>query len=178
MASNRSTARPASPETSDETTRKNASAGPTEFPGAVSESAQQIWQAGLGAFTRAQMEGSKTFEALVREGVEIQRKTQEAAEQKISEATHRISDFATQLSTGASGQWGRLSSIFEDRVARALETLGIPTATEMAALASRVEALEAALEKALQANAAARSAPPDDAPSPRRKSPPRRTKES
>jgi len=100
----------------------------------------------LGAFTRAQLEGSKTFEALVREGVEFQRKTQVAAEQKISEATHRINDFATQLSGGASGQWGRLSTIFEDRVGRALEGLGVPTAAEVAALTARIEALEAALK--------------------------------
>ena len=48
--------------------------------GSVKDSAQQIWQAGLGAFTRAQAEGSKAFEALVKEGVTIQRKTQAAAE--------------------------------------------------------------------------------------------------
>ena len=118
------------------------------IPSVVSESAQQIWQAGLGAFTRAQLEGSKTFETLVREGVEFQRKTQEAAEQKISEATHRINDFATQLSGSATGQWGRLSTIFEDRVGRALEGLGVPTAAEVAALTARIEALENALKTA------------------------------
>ena len=128
-------------------------------PSGVSESAQQIWQAGLGAFTRAQLEGSKTFEALVREGVEFQRKTQEAAEQKISEATHRMNDFANQLSGGASGQWGRLSTIFEDRVGRALSGLGVPTAAQLAALTARVEALEAALQAATDQGTATTAAP-------------------
>lgn len=47
----------------------------TQAQGSVKDSAQQIWQAGLGAFTRAQAEGSKAFESLVKEGVSIQRKT-------------------------------------------------------------------------------------------------------
>ena len=38
---------------------------------AVRESAQQIWQAGLGAFAKAQGEGGKVFESLVREGVSL-----------------------------------------------------------------------------------------------------------
>ena len=50
------------------------------------DSAQQIWQAGLGAFHRAQAEGSKAFEALVNEGVAMQRKTQSAAQAKLAEA--------------------------------------------------------------------------------------------
>ena len=118
-----------------------------ELPSAVSESAQQIWQAGLGAFTRAQLEGSKTFEALVREGVEIQRKTQAAAEEKISEATSRMTDFASQFSSGTTGQWGKLSTIFEDRVARALQSLGVPSTAEVEALKRRIEVLEAALKR-------------------------------
>ena len=33
----------------------------------VKDSAQLIWQAGLGAFNKAQAEGTKAFEALVKE---------------------------------------------------------------------------------------------------------------
>ena len=63
----------------------------TPSSGSVKDSAQQIWQAGLGAFTRAQAEGSKAFESLVKEGVSIQRKTQAVAEERISEATNKMS---------------------------------------------------------------------------------------
>ena len=69
----------------------------------VKDSAQQIWQAGLGAFTRAQAEGSKAFESLVKEGVSIQRKTQAAAEEKISEATNKMSTMATDITSKATG---------------------------------------------------------------------------
>ena len=55
-----------------------------QLSGTVKESAQQIWLAGLGAFAKAQEEGGKVFEALVKEGTSIQRKTQSAAEEKIT----------------------------------------------------------------------------------------------
>src|SRR6188768_4445165 len=70
----------------------------------VKDSAQQIWLAGLGAFSKAQEEGGKVFEALVKEGMTIQRKTQAAAEEKISEATSKMASMATDISSKASGQ--------------------------------------------------------------------------
>ncbi len=113
----------------------------------VKDSAQQIWQAGLGAFTRAQAEGSKAFESLVKEGVSIQRKTQAAAEEKISEATSKMSTMATDISAKASGQWDKLENIFEERVAKALNKLGVPSAKDVAALIARIDELNTAVQK-------------------------------
>lgn len=107
----------------------------------VKESAQQIWLAGLGAFSKAQEEGGKVFEALVREGVTIQRRTQSVAEEKLGEATSRMSSMATDLSNKAAGQWDKLEAIFEDRVSRALKKLGVPTAREVDELIERIEEL-------------------------------------
>ncbi|HEX6829199.1 MAG TPA: phasin family protein, partial [Burkholderiales bacterium] len=56
----------------------------------VKESGHEIWLAGLGAFSKAQEEGGKVFEALVKEGVTLQKRTQAAAEEKLSEATTRM----------------------------------------------------------------------------------------
>ena len=81
----------------------------------VKESAQQIWLAGLGAFSKAQEEGGKVFETLVKEGMTIQKRTQSAAEEKLAEATSRMTSMASDLSNKASGQWDKLESIFEDR---------------------------------------------------------------
>ncbi|MEN9867996.1 MAG: hypothetical protein RL748_3586, partial [Pseudomonadota bacterium] len=39
-----------------------------QLASAVRTSAQQIWQAGLGAFAKAQEEGGKVFTKLVKEG--------------------------------------------------------------------------------------------------------------
>jgi poly(hydroxyalkanoate) granule-associated protein len=113
----------------------------------VKESAQQIWQAGLGAFTKAQTEGTKAFEALVKEGVSFQRKTQSAAEDKITEATQKMTSMATDISSKASGQWDKLENIFEDRVAKALHKLGVPSAKDIDALIARIDALNASVQK-------------------------------
>ena len=120
---------------------------PTQLSESVKDSAQQIWQAGLGAFTRAQAEGSKAFESLVKEGVSMQRKTQAAAEEKISEATNKMSHMATGIGSKASGQWDKLENIFEDRVAKALNKLGVPSAKDINALIVRIDELNKAVQK-------------------------------
>lgn len=121
----------------------------TEVPlkGAIKDSAQQIWQAGLGAFNKAQAEGTKAFEALVKEGVTLQRKTQSAAEERISEASSKMSSMATDISAKASGQWDKLETIFEDRVAKALNKLGVPSAKDISALIARVDELNKSVQK-------------------------------
>jgi poly(hydroxyalkanoate) granule-associated protein len=113
----------------------------------VKDSAQQIWQAGLGAFTKAQAEGGKAFEALVKEGVSFQRKTQSAAEEKINVATQKMTSMATDISSKASGQWDKLESIFEERVAKALNKLGVPSAKDVSELIARIDALNVSVQK-------------------------------
>ena len=117
----------------------------------VRESAQQIWLAGLGAFAKAQQEGGKVFESLVQDGVNLQRKTQTVAQERMAQATERITEMAGGLSAKAGQQWGRLEGIFEERVARALTGLSVPTAAELQALTQRIQALETQVQ-ALQAS--------------------------
>ncbi|MEJ7685876.1 MAG: phasin family protein [Variovorax sp.] len=119
----------------------------------IKDSAQQIWLAGLGAFAKMQQEGSKAFEALVKDGAGVQKKTQQAAEETLAQAQARMSGFANEFGTKAAGGWGKLENIFEERVARALEKLGMPSAAEVAALQARVEALEAQLRSKDASNA-------------------------
>jgi poly(hydroxyalkanoate) granule-associated protein len=115
--------------------------------GSVKDSAQQIWQAGLGALSKAQTEGSKVIETLIKEGVSMQRKTQSVAEEKLSEASSKMSSMATDISTKASGQWDKLESIFEDRVAKALNKLGVPSAKDISALIARIDELNKSVQK-------------------------------
>ncbi len=129
-----------------------------QLAGSVKESAQQIWLAGLGAFSKAQDEGGKVFEALAKEGLSLQRKTQAAAEEKISEATSKMANMATEISSKASGQWGKLEDIFEDRVAKALNKLGVPSAKDIDVLVKRIDELNANVAKLSAAKAPARTA--------------------
>ena len=115
--------------------------------GAVKESAQQIWLAGLGAFSKAQEGGGKVFEALMKEGLSIQRKTQAAAEEKISEATSKMANMAGDIQSKAGHQWDKLENIFEDRVAKALNKLGVPSAKDIDALIARIDELNRSVQK-------------------------------
>lgn len=130
-------------------------------PGAdtVRDSAQQIWLAGLGAFTKAQQEGGKVFDALVQEGLAMQRKAQSTAEARLNEASQKVSHLAQEFSQRATGQWNQLEGLFEERVARALQRLGIPSAEQVQALQARVAELEAQLKARASRPTAKKAAP-------------------
>jgi poly(hydroxyalkanoate) granule-associated protein len=118
----------------------NEKSGP-ELSDTVKESAQQIWLAGLGAFARAQEEGGRVFETLVNEGLSIQRKTQAATEEKISVARSKMASMADDIQAKAGLRWDKLENIFEDRLAKALGRLGVPSAGEIDALKARIDEL-------------------------------------
>jgi len=107
---------------------------PQDMSQRMKDSAQHIWLAGLGAFAKAQEEGSKVFENLVKEGSHLQQTTQQA-QAKMTEAAEKVGQMA-------SGQMDKLETIFEERVAKALKSMGLPSAEDVAALQARVEELE------------------------------------
>ncbi len=126
---------------------------------AVRASAQQIWQAGLGAFAKAQEagEGGRSFTRLVRDGSVLARRAREVEE--ASDTVARAAERAARRSSRGSGSWGKLEQVFEERVARALATIGVPASSEVEALRRRVDELEmmlAELSTRLPAAAAAK----------------------
>jgi poly(hydroxyalkanoate) granule-associated protein len=112
-----------------------------QLANAVKASAQQIWLAGMGAFAKAQEEGGKVFETLVKEGVDLQRKTQAVAEERIGEVAGKMNAMAGDVTHKAGASWDKLESIFETRTAKAMGRLGVPTADDLARLNARVDAL-------------------------------------
>jgi len=133
----------------------------------VKDSAQQIWAAGLASFAKAQGEGSKVFEALVSEGLKLQKKTQSAAEEKLSAVASKVSGMAGDVGSKAGQHWDKLETIFEQRVAKALKSLGVPSAGDVESLIKRIDALavSAGLKKATPAKAAKKAAALSHAPS-------------
>lgn len=119
-----------------------------QLASAVRTSAHQIWQAGLGAFAKAQEEGGRVFNKLVEEGTNLQRRTRSMAEDKVSEVTDTVTKVADGVSKQASGSWDKLEQVFEDRVARALSTIGVPTQKDIQELTRRVEQLSRAVAAA------------------------------
>ncbi|MFL6664575.1 MAG: phasin family protein [Rhizobacter sp.] len=126
--------------------------------GTVKESAQQIWLAGLGAFSKAQEEGGKVFEALVKEGSALQRKTHAAAGEKIGEVTSRMSTMAGDVTAKAGQQWDKLESIFEERTSKALAKLGVPSSKDIDALVKRIDELSAQVAKLSKSAPSSRTA--------------------
>ena len=109
----------------------------------VKDSAHQIWLAGLGAFAKAQEEGGKVFDALVREGEGIQARTRKLTDEKIAVVTGK-----------AAGTWDRLEQVFEERVARALGSLGVPSKKDIDKLSRRVVELTAVVQELTEGKAA------------------------
>jgi len=107
----------------------------------IRASATQIWLAGLGAFAKAQREGTKIFDALVEEGNSIQTQTRKTAEEAFSGLKAKATKSLDQLS------WDQLERVFEERVARALHSLSVPTRRDLDTLSQRVAELTAVTEK-------------------------------
>jgi len=112
---------------------------------------------------KAQSQGTKAFEALIADGLAFQRKTHQAAQDKIAEASAQLNHLAKDFGPPTSGRVDRLEHLFEDRVARALRHLGMPFLADLEALTERVAQLEAQLAqtgKAGKAPGAAKKAAP------------------
>ena len=121
-------------------------------------SAQQIWMAGMGAFHRAQGEGSKLFEALVHEGMSIEQNTRKMATGKVDAVRDAVEDRVGVVRERAVDTWDRLEKVFEDRVQRALNRLGVPGREDLAELNQRVQELNGELRKISRPGAKASTA--------------------
>jgi poly(hydroxyalkanoate) granule-associated protein len=99
---------------------------------------------------KAQEQGSKAMEALLSDGLAFQRKSQAEAQQRLQEATERLGHLANDFGQSASGRVDKLEHLFEDRVAKALHRLGMPSLLDIQMLSERVAQLESQLQ-ALQA---------------------------
>nr|WP_295382199.1 phasin family protein [Pseudoxanthomonas sp.] len=113
----------------------------------LSESAQQVWLAGVGAFGRAQAEGSKLFETLVKEGLSLEQTTRKLAGGRVDAVRDAVETTVGQARERASDTWDRLEKVFEDRVQRALRRLEVPSREDLGALLDRVDALNAELRR-------------------------------
>jgi poly(hydroxyalkanoate) granule-associated protein len=107
----------------------------------IRESANQIWLAGLGVFSKAQREGVKMFEALVAEG----EKVQVTVDERLADMREKAA--GTRLGEMATGTWDKLEKVFEDRVGGALHALNVPTRKDIDGLSKQVHELTAITKK-------------------------------
>ena len=132
----------------------------------VLDSSRQIWLAGLGAFARAQAEGTKVFETLVKQGESLETKTRRVAADTAALARGAATAKVREVQKGVGGTWDKLEHVFEDRVARAISKLGVYTQNDVKRLAERVDVLSEAVNELIKATGVKskrRPAPPASA---------------
>ena len=108
-------------------------AKPTSESPLNSNAPKDIWLAGLGAMAQAQAQARDHFNQMTQ-------------------------GLGAGLVAPVGAKVDRLEHLFEDRVARALKSLGLPTAQEVADLQDRVATLEAALQAVQRKTAPAKTA--------------------
>lgn len=126
---------------------------------AIMEQAEQIWLAGLGAFAKAQEQSSKLYETLVKEGSALEKATRKLTGNKVEEVRGMVENTVSQVKERATDTWDRLEQVFENRVSKALGTLGIPGREELEQLAKRVDELARAVRALDAGNRAAAKKP-------------------
>lgn len=104
---------------------------------------QQIWLAGLGAFSRAEEEGGKLFDNLVKIGEDLESKTREIADTAVEEVRGRVLEKATDTRE-------RVEKVFDERITHALTRLGIPSQRDMDQINQRLEALTEVMQELSQ----------------------------
>ena len=132
----------------------NEEPAPKDLSQSVLDSSRQIWLAGLGAFSRAQVEGKKVFDTLVKQGEVLETKTRRVAQDTAAAARGAAKAKVSEVSKGVGGTWDKLEQVFEDRVARALSKLGVHTQSDVERLAERVDALSEAVNELIKGNRA------------------------
>ena len=129
----------------------------------LSDTAQQIWLAGIGAFARAQAESTKLFEGLVKEGLSLEQSALKFADTQAEVIRDAVESGVDTAAARASGTWQHLEAAVEGGVRRALARLGVPDRNELAELSRRVESLSAQLRKQ-SGDGSGRQAPTDQSP--------------
>jgi poly(hydroxyalkanoate) granule-associated protein len=139
--------------------RKTAGAAPAK-------AANHGWPSGLEAIAKAQQEGVKVFETLLKKGQRFEQKTREAAADTAAAARDTAmaargaaAAKAKEVQQMAGGTWDKLEQVFEDRVERALSKLGIYTQNDLQRLAARVDELAEAVNRLLAAKAVPAKSP-------------------
>jgi poly(hydroxyalkanoate) granule-associated protein len=113
----------------------------------IMEIPEQIWQAGLGAFQKAQEQGSKMFETLVKEGSALEAATTKFTNKRVQEVRGAVESTMNTVKDRASDTWDRLEKVFEDRVSKALGALGIPGRRDLEELSHQVAELQKAISE-------------------------------
>jgi poly(hydroxyalkanoate) granule-associated protein len=115
------------------------------------DNVQQIWLAGMGAVAKAQQEGPGAFQEAVAEGLGLLNRSRSTAEKMIRDVFESAHDSVQSRLENARGQatetWDNLEALFQGRVQKALQQIGVPSAGEIRILTQRVADLNDSVRK-------------------------------
>ena len=95
---------------------------------------KQIWLAGLGAFSRAEEEGSKMFDTLVKVGEELESKTVEITDQTVNKVAEKTKESVTDTKD-------KVEKLLDHGVSTSLNKIGLVTAKDVQHLEGLIIAL-------------------------------------
>ncbi|WP_341304415.1 phasin family protein [Pseudomonas sp. TMP25] len=115
--------------------------------------ARKIWLAGLGAYAKAGQEGSEYFKDLVKSGEGVEKQGKKLVNQQVDAANSQIDSVKSTVTTNVSSvkgkfevQLDKIEKAFDNRVASALNRLGIPSKQDVEVLSAKLDQLSALLD--------------------------------
>ena len=104
---------------------------------------QQIWLAGLGAFSRAEEEGTRLFDSLVQVGEELESKTTEFVD-STSDAVEEVRERVTERVTGTRN---KVEKVLDESLNQGISRLGIASHREISELTTLIHHLTAQVDQ-------------------------------
>lgn len=114
----------------------------------VKQYTRKAWLAGLGAYAKAGQEGYDYFKELVKTGETVEKDGKKLVNKKIDAVNERVDDLKSDAVQAVEGRLEQIENAFDQRVARALNRLGMPSRHDLDALSVRLEQLSALVEHA------------------------------
>lgn len=103
---------------------------------------QQIWLAGLGAFSRAEEEGTRLFDSLVKVGEELESKTTDIADSTVG----AVEEVRGRVTERVSDTKERVERVLDDRVSQTVSRIGLASHREVAELTNMIARLTQQVE--------------------------------
>ena len=100
----------------------------------VKQYTRKAWLAGLGAYAKAGQEGYDYFKELVKTGETVEKDGKKLVNKKIDAVNERVDDLKSDAVQAVEGRLEQIENAFDQRVARALNRVGMPSRNDLDAL--------------------------------------------
>ena len=104
---------------------------------------KQIWLAGLGAFSRAEEEGNKLFDSLVKVGEELESKTVDIADQTVEKVSEKARESVTDTKD-------KVEKLIDNSVHHSLNRIGLVTLKDVQHLEKLILQLHAKVDQLME----------------------------